>query len=79
MERIPLTYPIEHEGLRIAEVGLRRPTVGDHLLVAKLNLSDAEREVRLIANLAELPPEAILKLDLKDYAAIQKALAGFLS
>ncbi|MCX8018568.1 MAG: phage tail assembly protein, partial [Rhodocyclaceae bacterium] len=64
--------------LTIREVGLRRPTVGDHLLVAKLNLSDAEREVRLIANLAELPPEAIMKLDLKDYAAIQRALAGFL-
>ena len=45
----------------------------------KLDLSDAEREVRLIANLAELPPEAILKLDLKDYAAIQRALSGFLS
>ncbi|MCX8016737.1 MAG: phage tail assembly protein [Rhodocyclaceae bacterium] len=79
MERIPLTFPIEHDGVRITEVGLRRPTVGDHLVVAKLNLSDAEREVRLIANLSELPPEAVLKLDLKDYAAIQRALSGFLS
>ncbi|MCX8018451.1 MAG: phage tail assembly protein [Rhodocyclaceae bacterium] len=56
MQRIPLAFPIKHDGLTIREVGLRRPTVGDHLLVAKLNLSDAEREVRLIANLAELPP-----------------------
>ncbi|MCX8016376.1 MAG: phage tail assembly protein [Rhodocyclaceae bacterium] len=79
IERIALAFPIEHDGLKIGEIGLRRPTVGDHLLVAKLNLSDAEREVRLIANLAELPPEAVMKLDLKDYAAIQKALAGFLS
>lgn len=77
--RIPLTFPIEHDGLPIAEVALRRPTVGDHLAAQKVAGTDAEREIRLIANLAELPPEAILKLDLKDYAAIQKALAGFLS
>lgn len=77
--RIPLTFPIEHDGLPIAEVALRRPTVGDHLAAQKVAGTDAEREVRLIANLAELPPEAILKLDLKDYAAIQRALSGFLS
>lgn len=78
--RIKLEYPIEHDGLKIAEVGLRRPTVGDRLAVDKLTgVSDGEREVRLIANLSELPPEAIAKLDLKDYTAIQKALTGFLS
>lgn len=79
-ERITLNFPIEHDGLPIAEIGLRRPTVGDRLMVDKLSgVTDAEREVRLIANLAELPPEAILKLDLKDYVAIQRALANFLS
>lgn len=79
-ERICLAFPIEHDGVPIAEIGLRRPTVGDRLLVDKLTgLTDAEREVRLIANLAELPPEAIMKLDLKDYKAIQTALTHFLS
>ena len=40
--------------------------------------TDAEREIRLIANLAELPPAAIHQLDMKDYAQLQKVLGGFL-
>jgi len=78
-ERISLAFPIEHDSLPITEVGLRRPTVGDHLAAQKSAGTDAEREIRLIANLAELPPAAIHKLDMKDYAALQKVLGGFLS
>lgn len=77
-ERVTLHYPIEHDGLPIKEITLRRPTVGDHLAAQKSAGTDAEREIRLIANLAELPPEAILKLDMKDYAQLQKVLGGFL-
>jgi len=76
-ERITLNFPIDHDGLPIAEVALRRPTVGDHLAAQKSAGSDAEREIRLIANLAELPPAAIHKLDMKDYAQLQKVLGGF--
>lgn len=78
-ERISLTFPIEHEGVPIAEIALRRPTVGDHLAAQKAAGTDAEREIRLIANLTELPPAAIHRLDMKDYAALQKVLGGFLS
>jgi hypothetical protein len=78
-DRIPLTYPIEHDGLPIAEIALRRPTVGDHLAAQKAVATDAEREIRLMANLSDLPPAAIHKLDMKDYAALQKVLGGFLS
>lgn len=78
-ERISLSFPIEHEGVPMAEIALRRPTVGDHLAAQKAAGTDAEREIRLIANLTELPPAAIHKLDMKDYAALQKVLGGFLS
>jgi len=78
VERIKLNFPIEHDGLPIQEIALRRPTVGDHLAAQKAAGTDAEREIRLIANLAELPTDAILKLDMKDYAQLQKALGGFL-
>lgn len=57
-ERITLNFPIEHDGVPIADIALRRPTVGDHLAAQKSAGSDAEREIRLIANLAELPPAA---------------------
>lgn len=78
-ERITLKYPIEYDGLPIAEIALRRPTVADNLAAQKTAGSDAEREIRLIANLAELPPDAIHLLDMADYAAVQKVLSGFLS
>lgn len=78
-ERIKLNFPIEHDGVPITEVALRRPTVGDHLAAQKSAGTDAEREIRLIANLAELPLAAIHRLDMKDYAALQKVLGGFLS
>ena len=77
-ERITLNFPIEHDGLPIQDIALRRPTVGDHLAAQKSAGTDAEREIRLIANLAELPPAAIHQLDMKDYAKLQKALGGFL-
>lgn len=78
MNIITLTYSINHDGLPIKEIALRRPTVGDHLSVQKMTASDGEKEIRLIANLSELPPEAIYQLDMKDYAEIQKTLASFL-
>ena len=64
--------------LPIKKIALRRPTVGDHLAAQKSAGTDAEREIRLIANLAELPPAAIHQLDMKDYAQLQKVLGGFL-
>jgi hypothetical protein len=76
---IKLSYPVEHDGLPISDIALRRPTVGDNLAAQKSAESDAEREIRLIANLSELPPDAIMKLDMQDYRKIQKELAGFLS
>ena len=38
--------------------------------------TDAERKIRLIANLAELPLVMIHRLDMKDYAQLQKVLGG---
>jgi hypothetical protein len=47
--------------------------------VERSNASDAEKEVLLIANLAELPVEVIEDIDLADYAKLQRALTDFLS
>lgn len=76
---IKLNYPIKHDNLPLSDITLRRPTVGDNLAAQKSAESDAEREIRLIANLSELPPDAIMKLDMQDYRKVQKELTGFLS
>ena len=64
-EHITLNFPIEHDGLPIKEIALRRPTVGDHLAAQKSGGTDAEPEVRLIGHLAGLRPGAVHQLGMK--------------
>lgn len=79
MSTIALDYPYDFEGETITALTLRRPTVGDNLAVQKVASTDAEREIRLLANLAEVSPDSLHKMDLKDYGKLQKALSSFLS
>ena len=58
---------------------LRRPKVRDMLAADKASGSDAEKEVRVFANLCEVAPAVIEALDMADYQALQERYAGFLS
>ena len=78
MHKIKLNEPIKIDGASISELTLRRPKVRDRLAVERLGTNDAEKEVALIANLADIPKDAVEELDLADYAKIQEALQGFL-
>ena len=79
MKLIRLSQPITVDGQTLNEITLRRPKVRDRLIVERLGTTDAEKEVALIANLAELPTNAIEELDLTDYVKIQGVLQDFLS
>ena len=41
--------------------------------------TDAEKEIRIFANLCEVSPDVIEGLDMADYRALQKVYEGFLS
>lgn len=73
-----LRYPIEFEGKRIEEITLRRATVKDMRKAKEISGDDAESEILLISNLANLPIDAIEALDLWDYQVLQKELSSFL-
>ena len=73
-----LRYPIEFEEKRIEEITLRRATVKDMRKAKEISGDDAESEVILISNLANLPIDAIELLDLWDYQVLQKELSSFL-
>ena len=75
---IKLDHPIQVNGVAMKEIFLRRPKVRDRLVVDKMTVSDAEKEILLIANLAEISREAVEELDLADYTKIQKELQNFL-
>jgi hypothetical protein len=79
MTTVKFATPIKIDEKDVFEINLRRPKVRDRLAVERSNSSDAEKEVQLIANLAELPVEAIEDVDLADYVKLQKALSDFLS
>jgi hypothetical protein len=77
MTSISLEYPVTVEGREVAEISLRRPRVNDVVASRKGKKDDADAEVALIANLAGLPPSAILDLDLSDYKKLQEAIGDF--
>ena len=78
-QTIKLDYPVTAEGRTIDEITLRRPKVRDMLAADKGAGSEAEKEIRMFANLAEVAPAIIEGLDLADYQALQETYRGFLS
>ncbi len=79
MKKIKLNSSIKVDGVEVNEISLRQPKVRDLLISNKKNVSEAEREVNLIANLSELPIESVEDLDLRDYLKIQNWLKDFLA
>jgi len=76
-EAVTLKYPITVEGVEVSVLHLRRPKVRDRLAADKMGKTDAEKEIALIAMLAEVTPETLHELDMADYSAVQQAFAGF--
>lgn len=79
MQKIKLSNPVKIDGVEVQELSLRSPKVRDLIAASKKNVSESEREVNLIANLAEVSPETVQDLDLRDYIKIQEWLKDFLS
>jgi hypothetical protein len=81
-ETITLNYPIEHSGVRITEVTLRRPKGRDIRRSEQLALTnkggDYARTLSMIADLAELAPDAIDNMDASDIERISEVVKGFL-
>ena len=79
METIKLAYPVLIDGDTVSALQLRRPVVRDMLAADKAAGAEAEKEVRMFANLCEVTPGVIEALDLTDYMTLQEAYRGFLS
>ncbi|MDE0167363.1 MAG: phage tail assembly protein [Bryobacterales bacterium] len=79
MTTIKLKHPVKADGAEVAEVTMRAPKVRDMIAADKGGGSDAERELRMFANLCEITPRIIEELHLVDYKAMQGAYLDFLS
>lgn len=78
MQTISLIEPITVNGTTYDQLNIRRPKVRDRLAVERMKKSEAEKEIVMIANLAEVDAKVIEELDLADYAKIQGIFADFL-
>ena len=77
MLTIKLQDPITVENITYDELKIRRPKVRDRLAVERMKKTDAEKEIAMIANLAEVDIRVIEELDLADYGTIQQSFSDF--
>jgi hypothetical protein len=77
MTKIKLDHPIKIDGANVNEIALRRPTVKDMRVARNSGKNDADQEVALIANLAQIAPDDVDALDIADFVKVQKALQSF--
>lgn len=77
MKTIKLTEPVTVNEVTYEELKIRRPKVRDRLAVERLKKTDAEKEIAMIANLAEVDIAVIEELDLADYGKIQQSFSDF--
>lgn len=77
MEVIKLTAPMTLNNITYDELKIRRPKVRDRLAVERMKKTDAEKEIAMIANLAEVDIAVIEELDLADYGKIQQRFSDF--
>lgn len=79
MTTIDLQHPLMVNGVEMRLLSMRRPKVRDMLASDKAGGTDAEKEIRIFANLCEVSPEAISEMDMSDYKQLQRAYEAFLS
>lgn len=71
--KIKLTNPIELNGIKVDQITLLEPTVGDQITARRLaNGDDALFELNMFASLVGCAPEDLHALSLRDYKVMQK-------
>ncbi len=76
---LTLKTPIEHKGHTYSTLTMREPRVRDTVIADKQGGTDAEVEIRIFANLCEVPPAVVENMAMRDYRGLQSIYEGFLS
>ncbi len=74
---VTLASGIDMQGARVKVVTMREPTVADQIAAQEIKGTSAAQEVALIANLAQITPDEVKGMTLRDYRRVQEALVGF--
>lgn len=73
---VDLVRGLEISGAKVTKLKFREPTLDDQLVSQKVG-ENAEAEVALLANLAEIAPGDLRGIKMRDYARLQVALGFF--
>lgn len=74
---VPLKYPKTVNGVQITGLSMRRSTVLDRRIASKVSTDPVDQEIRLFANLCDVPEDVINALDEVDYDQLQDTYLGF--
>lgn len=77
--KIDLLYPVTVDGERHDSLNMRRWKVSDRLRVHKAGGDDADKEIRMMADLCGVSQAVIMELDGADYDQLTVAYKGFSS
>jgi tail assembly chaperone E/41/14-like protein len=73
---VTLVRGLQVSGAKVSTLTLREPSLDDQLVSQKAG-DNAEAEVALIANLAEVSPDDLRALKMRDFLRLQEALGFF--
>lgn len=73
-----LRTPVPHKGHTYTFLTMREPAVKDQINAKRQTSSDEDFEVRLFANLCEVPSAVIADMKMYDYKRIQSIYQRFL-
>jgi hypothetical protein len=73
---VELARGFEVAGAKVKTLRLREPSLDDQLTAQK-GRDSAESEVALLANLAEISPDDLRTMKMRDYSRVQVALGFF--
>jgi Phage tail assembly chaperone proteins, E, or 41 or 14 len=68
---IKLAHPFEHDGQAVEQLELRRPKVRDMKKMTSGKGDVMDRMLGLVADLAEITPDAVAEIDTEDFQAVQ--------
>ncbi|MCH9780698.1 MAG: phage tail assembly protein [Alphaproteobacteria bacterium] len=74
-----LTYPLEIDGTTVSLLTVRRPRVADIERYEARTGNETTRTLGLLADLTELAPDTLRRLDADDYQQLCSMVSGFFS
>ncbi len=80
-KRIKLRFPVEHDGVEVREVAIRRPRTRDvrqiEVIAAASNTDKVSETIAILGVLTGLSPEALEDMDFEDFTKLSETIAGF--